>query len=138
MFDQKRIMADFAQLEKRYDAAFENNLKRVNGIDLHILSAAQMFGVMYSNVTKDQREAAKSRNFGLIYGDKADTLVPTAESLAKVFTPDELVERCQNYGVANAEQLAQSMRVDYQSHRSRQRGEGGIPPYKSEVKDFPK
>ena len=39
-----------------------------NGQDLHRMTAAATAGVPYKEVTKDQRQAAKPVNFGLLYG----------------------------------------------------------------------
>lgn len=39
-----------------------------SGQDLHTRTASEIFGVSYTAVTKDMRNAAKSINFGLVYG----------------------------------------------------------------------
>ena len=41
------------------------------GLDIHKTTAAEVFAVSISSVTKDQRRAAKAINFGLIYGMSA-------------------------------------------------------------------
>ena len=39
-----------------------------SGIDIHTLTAAEMFGIDPNEVTKDQRSGAKTINFGVLYG----------------------------------------------------------------------
>ena len=41
------------------------------GLDIHKTTAAEVFAVAINSVTKDQRQAAKAINFGLIYGMSA-------------------------------------------------------------------
>jgi DNA polymerase-1 len=68
----KLVTCDYSQAELRIlaelsqDEAFVNAF--VSGGDLHAITAAQMFGVPLDEVTKAQRSAAKSINFGLAYG----------------------------------------------------------------------
>lgn len=56
-----RILAHLSGEEKLIDA-FKNNR------DVHITTASQVFGVSYDSVTQAQRSAAKTINFGIIYG----------------------------------------------------------------------
>ena len=42
-----------------------------DGLDVHRATAAEVFGVTSSDVSQDQRRAAKAINFGLIYGMSA-------------------------------------------------------------------
>ncbi len=42
-----------------------------DGVDIHIQTAAEMFGVPLDKVTKEQRYAAKTINFGVLYGMSA-------------------------------------------------------------------
>jgi DNA polymerase-1 len=68
----KLIAADYSQVELRVLAhatgdpalfhAFEN------GIDIHRMTAAQINGIRPEDVDKGQRRAAKTVNFGIIYG----------------------------------------------------------------------
>ena len=46
-------------------AAFKNN------IDIHIATAAKVYGIDASEVSKEQRRNAKAVNFGIIYGQSA-------------------------------------------------------------------
>lgn len=72
---KKILSADYSQIELRLMAhisgdqglltAFSNNL------DIHIATAAEVWGVDIENVTAEMRRNAKAINFGLIYGMSA-------------------------------------------------------------------
>ena len=62
-----RILADFSQ-----DAIFLQAFR--SGLDLHKQTASQVFNTPFESVTKDQRNAAKAINFGLVYGMSASGL----------------------------------------------------------------
>ena len=74
----KLVVADYAQMELRLAAAEAQDPLMINafqeGIDLHTLTAMQIYGVGQEEVTKDQRQIAKSANFGLLYGSGAKGL----------------------------------------------------------------
>jgi DNA polymerase-1 len=59
-----RIMAHLSQ-DKNLISAFENS------IDVHSVTASEVFGVSLPSVTQEQRRSAKAINFGLIYGMSA-------------------------------------------------------------------
>tara|TARA_B100000965_G_scaffold379427_1_gene375119 strand:+ start:361 stop:3126 length:2766 start_codon:yes stop_codon:yes gene_type:complete len=58
---EMRILADMADV-KELKKAFKNNL------DIHNLTASQVFDVPMKKVSEDQRRKAKAINFGIIYG----------------------------------------------------------------------
>jgi len=58
---EMRILADMADV-KELKKAFKNNL------DIHSLTASQVFDVPIEKVTEDFRRKAKAINFGIIYG----------------------------------------------------------------------
>src|SRR3990167_2063210 len=68
----KLITADYSQIELRIMAEVSEDpafLKAFNeDLDLHSLTASQMFRVPLEKVNKDKRFQAKSINFGLMYG----------------------------------------------------------------------
>lgn len=112
------VNVDFSGIEKRVAAYIDKNVDRLNSvshIDLHMMAAARIFGVMYSNVTKSQREEAKRRNFAIVYSPGADLseLVPNGETLTRIFTPDELAERCKSAQVGDANALAVALQKLY-------------------------
>lgn len=71
----KIIAADYSQIELRLIAEIskeENMIKAFqNGEDIHASTAAKLFDVPLSEVTKTQRSQAKTVNFGIIYGQGA-------------------------------------------------------------------
>jgi len=62
-------------MELRLAAAEAEDLLMIrafqDGMDLHTLTAMQIYGVPAEEVTKEQRSVAKSANFGLLYGSGA-------------------------------------------------------------------
>ena len=66
------ISADYSQIELRIIAHIsdDNNLKKAfkNDIDIHALTASEVFGVPIEDMSQDIRRKAKAINFGIIYG----------------------------------------------------------------------
>ncbi len=58
---EMRILADIADV-KELKKAFKNNL------DIHSLTASQVFDLPINKISEDQRRKAKAINFGIIYG----------------------------------------------------------------------
>lgn len=73
--DYLLMSADYSQIELRVIASISNDSGMIeafnNNQDIHTATAAKVFGVPISDVTKEQRYKAKSVNFGLIYGQGA-------------------------------------------------------------------
>jgi DNA polymerase-1 len=75
--DSNRVLisADYSQIELRIVAAISGDPAMCEafkkGVDIHTATAAKVFGVEESAVTKEQRYKAKSVNFGIIYGQSA-------------------------------------------------------------------
>lgn len=69
---------DYSQIEARYFASVSNDPVMcclfLSGGDIHKQTAAMIFNVPLDEVTKDQRTAAKTINFGILYGMGADAL----------------------------------------------------------------
>ena len=69
------LAVDYSQIELRIVASVAEDPGMMEafhaGIDIHTATAAKVFGISVSDVTKDQRYKAKSVNFGLIYGQGA-------------------------------------------------------------------
>ena len=71
----KLVVADYAQMELRLAAAEAQDELMIRAFqedkDLHTLTAMQIYGVGEEEVTKEQRQIAKSANFGLLFGSGA-------------------------------------------------------------------
>jgi DNA polymerase-1 len=99
---RKLVVADYSQIELRAAAAIAGEFKMINayktGADLHRLTAATVLGKQESEVTKEDRQLAKSVNFGLLYGQSASGLVRYAAS---------------SYGITLTEARAKSIRAAF-------------------------
>jgi DNA polymerase-1 len=66
------LAADYSQIELRIMAHLSGDPGLLAAfaadLDVHVATAAEVFGVATSAVTSDQRRTAKTINFGLIYG----------------------------------------------------------------------
>ena len=79
--DYQLLSADYSQIELRIMAAFAQETAMLkafaDNIDIHTLTASQIFHIEPTAVTTDQRRLAKSTNFGIIYGISAFGLANT-------------------------------------------------------------
>ena len=66
------VSADYSQIELRIMAHLSCDAHLVQafreGVDVHAATAAKIFGVPVSEVTREQRSMAKTANFGIMYG----------------------------------------------------------------------
>ena len=83
------LAADYSQIELRLLADISGDLKMQEafqtGADIHRRTASQVLGVDENGVSADQRRAAKTVNFGVLYGMSAHRLsrdlgIPYAEA----------------------------------------------------------
>lgn len=99
---KKLILADYSQIELRVAAQMSGDTRMKNayqnGEDLHTLTASLLTNTPIEQVTKQQRQAAKAVNFGLIYGMGAAGLAQYAS---------------QSYGVTMTLEEAQHFRDAY-------------------------
>lgn len=69
------VSADYSQIELRLMAHLSGDSNFIeafnNGKDVHTATAAKIFKVSESEVTREQRSRAKTANFGIIYGISA-------------------------------------------------------------------
>lgn len=93
------VMADYSQIELRITAEISGDKKMIEayqkGMDLHRLTASLLMNKDIMEITKDERQAAKAVNFGLIYAMGARGLKMYAEN---------------NYGVKMTMAQAQTFR----------------------------
>ncbi len=87
--DYVLLSADYSQIELRIVASISGDANMceafISGKDIHTATAAKVYGIEESEVTKEMRYKAKSVNFGIIYGQGAfglaDNLnIPRAEA----------------------------------------------------------
>jgi DNA polymerase I-like protein with 3'-5' exonuclease and polymerase domains len=75
---RKLAILDYSQVELRILAEFSRDEALMaaftSGADLHRTTASQMLGVPLDQVTPQQREHAKSLNYGIVYGMGAEGL----------------------------------------------------------------
>lgn len=66
------ISADYSQFELRLAAVMAHDTDMIevfnNGEDIHVRTAAEVYGIALEDVSKEQRSAAKTINFGVLYG----------------------------------------------------------------------
>ena len=86
------LSADYSQIELRILAHFSQDPFMLQAfqddIDIHTMTAAEVFGVSVEQVTSEQRSRAKAINFGLMYGQTAFGLSETlniSQSEAKTY-----------------------------------------------------
>lgn len=69
------LTADYSQIELKLLATFSNDPIMLQTFhdrgDIHIQTAAEIFGITLQNVSTEQRSAAKAVNFGLMYGQSS-------------------------------------------------------------------
>lgn len=69
------LAADYSQIELRVIASLSGDKELqsafINGEDIHASTAAKVFEVPLSDVSREQRSQAKTVNFGIIYGVSA-------------------------------------------------------------------
>ncbi len=90
------VVADYGGMEMRLAAAEAQDplMTRAfqQGKDLHTITAMQIYGVAEDEVTKEQRQIAKSANFGLLYGSGAKGLRNYAATMGIQMDIDEAKE----------------------------------------------
>ncbi len=69
------LSADYSQIELRIVASMSGDINMCNAFnlnkDIHTATAAKVYNVLETDVTKEMRYKAKSVNFGIIYGQGA-------------------------------------------------------------------
>lgn len=73
--DHVLVSADYSQIELRIVAAISGDKNMCEAFrlnkDIHTATAAKVYGIDESEVTKEMRYKAKSVNFGIVYGQSA-------------------------------------------------------------------
>ncbi len=117
---RRLVIADYSQIELRVAAQISGDSRMIaayrNGEDLHMLTASLMTGNLIGQVTKQERQAAKAVNFGLIYGMGAAGLQQYAQ---------------QTYGVVMTAEKAAFFRTRFFAAYQ------GIASWHQRLKDYP-
>jgi DNA polymerase I len=75
---RRLVSADYSQIELRVAAALSGDEAMIEtfrqGVDLHVATAAELYGVELDAVTKEMRSNVKAINFGVLYGMSAHGL----------------------------------------------------------------
>ncbi len=117
----KLVALDYSQIELRILAhiAGIDSLKQAfrDGLDIHAMTASQMFGVPLDQMTPDVRRKAKAINFGVIYGISGFGLarnlrIPRAEAQAFIDTYFERFPGIRAYMDATVEFAKKHGRVE--------------------------
>ncbi|MBR9757350.1 MAG: DNA polymerase I [Algicola sp.] len=104
--DYTLLAADYSQIELRIIAALSEEATMIeafnNGEDIHASTAAKVFNVPISEVTREQRSNAKTVNFGIIYGVSAfglsnQTNLSRSEAKALIDTYYETYPKLKSY-----------------------------------------
>jgi DNA polymerase I-like protein with 3'-5' exonuclease and polymerase domains len=92
------IRADYSQIELRILAEISGDQRMIqafkDGQDLHKLTASEVSGIAFDEVSDELRKAAKAINFGVIYGMGAEGLVTYAW---KNFGVQMTIEQAKDY-----------------------------------------
>jgi DNA polymerase-1 len=108
------LSSDYSQVELRIIAALSNDENMceafLQGEDIHKATAAKVFGVPITDVSKDMRSKAKAVNFGIIYGQGAFGLAQNLgisrgeakEIIESYFTQFSSLKKYQHETIENA------------------------------------
>lgn len=92
----KLVSADYSQFELRLAAVLANDTELIEmfnrGADIHTATAALVYGRDLDDVTKQMRSAAKTINFGILYG-----MSPHGLSVATSMTNEQAIEFIDKY-----------------------------------------
>lgn len=90
------VSADYSQFELRLAAVMADDKKLIADFnadtDIHMATAAEVYGVPLEQVTKDMRRHAKTVNFGVLYG-----MSPHGLSIATGMTRDQAKDFIDKY-----------------------------------------
>lgn len=103
--DSYRIIGyDFSQVELRILAAMANETAMLkaftDGVDIHKATAASMFGIPLSEVTKKIRAQGKTLNFAVVYGSGAGNIAEMLTSPDAPVTTEDAQDLLDKYFAA--------------------------------------
>lgn len=93
---RKIVQADYSAMELRVAAAIAQEQQMLDafnaGVDIHLRTAALMFGIAEGEVVKEQRQQAKAVNFGALYGGGAYGLQSFSATIGQFITFNKAFE----------------------------------------------
>jgi DNA polymerase-1 len=104
--DHVLLAADYSQIELRVIASLSGDTEMQEafqkGEDIHASTAAKVFGVALADVSREQRNQAKTVNFGIVYGVSAfglsnQTSLNRSEAKALIDAYYETYPQLKNY-----------------------------------------
>ncbi len=122
------LAADYSQIELRLLAHFSEDPTLLTAFqreeDIHAKCASQIFGVPLREVTSRQRSAAKSVNFGILYGQQAFGLskqlkISKAEAEKFIKTYFEQYPKVKQYLESSVKKAEETGRAETFLHRIR-------------------
>lgn len=94
------VIADYSQIELRVVAEVSKDSKMIEaykkGRDLHLNTASLLLNKELTKITKDERQAAKAINFGLVYAMGAEALKRYCENVFNIYISIETAQRLRN------------------------------------------
>lgn len=140
------VAADYSQIELRVLAHLSGDTAMrdafASGLDIHVRTAAAVYGVPEPEVTDAMRRTAKAVNFGILYGQSGFGLakslgIPQAEAVAFIAAylasfagaaayMDEVLDRCRLDGHVTTI-LGRRRGISGVRDREARRGSGGVP-----------
>lgn len=114
--DSVLIDADYSQIELRILAAVSEDETMINafcnGIDIHTVTASQVFGLPIEMINSELRKKAKAVNFGIVYGisdfslagDLGISIKEAGDYIKSYFSKYPKVEQYLKNAVENAQQ----------------------------------
>jgi DNA polymerase I-like protein with 3'-5' exonuclease and polymerase domains len=79
------VVADYSTVEMRVAAVLTQDPVMldafINDLDIHHRTAASLFNKIETDVTKDERQAAKASNFAMIFGGGPESIIRKAEQM---------------------------------------------------------
>lgn len=116
------INVDFSAIEKRVADMMGRGEIRMSEIssdllDFHKITAALLNGVKYSEVTKEQRRAAKSLNFRLMYSPGYIWQGPDEDAFRTLYSDEEWYQLFIDTRVARPQKIYEAIKMHFNAGR---------------------
>lgn len=111
------ISVDFSAIEKRIADMMGRSEISSTPLDFHKITAALLNGVKYSEVTKEQRRAAKSLNFRLMYSPGTIWQGPDEDAFRTLYTEEEWQQLHVDTRVSRPNQIYEAIKAHFNAGR---------------------